>query len=99
MVNPVLRRYWPPEPQILLLLVALGDRESAKRAWSDWIACNNLDNASWAEARLLASAARRVRELAPVSPWLQRLDGVRRFIWANTQLTLNKTRPLLAALS
>jgi hypothetical protein len=98
MIHPILRRYWPPEGQILLLKVALADPESAKRAWNAWAAVNNLDNASWAEVRLLATAARRVREFDPASPFLRRLDGVRRFVWTTTQLNVNAAIPLLARL-
>jgi len=98
MIHPVLRRYWPPESQIQLLIAGLGGRESADRAWRMWTARNNLDDASWAEIRLLATVARRVRELDPTSPWLRRLEGVRRFVWTNTQLNVKAAHPLLAAL-
>jgi Uncharacterised nucleotidyltransferase len=98
MIHPILRRYWPPESQILLLKVALADPKTAKEAWNEWAARNNLDNASWAEVRLLATALRRVREFDPASPLLRRLDGIRRFVWTTTQLNLNAARPLLARL-
>ena len=45
---------------------------------------------------MLATAARRMRDLDPGSSLSRRLDGVRRFVWTNTQMTLNGTRPLLA---
>ena len=98
MIHPVLRRYWPPEGQILLLKVALADADSAKLAWLDWAARNNIDDASWAEVRLLATAARRVRKFDPTSPSLRRLEGVRRFVWTTTQLNVIAAHPLLARL-
>ena len=70
--------------------------EAAKRAWNEWSARSSLDRASWEEVRLLATAARRMRDLDPGSSLSRRLDGVRRFVWTNTQMTLNGTRPLLA---
>ena len=98
MIHPVLRRYWPPEDQIRLLKVALAEPEIAEPAWSEWIAHRNLDTASWTEARLLATASKRVREFDPTSPLLRRLEGIRRFMWANTQLNINSARPLLVTL-
>ena len=98
MIHPVLRQYWPQASQLLLLKVALADAATAKRAWDEWLAHNSLDDASWEEVRLLASAARRMRQLDPSSPLLRRLDGVRRFVWTRTQMNVNAACPLLAVL-
>ena len=96
MIDPILRQYWPPENHILLLKFVFAGDEEAKRAWNEWSARSSLDRASWEEVRLLATAARRMRDLDPGSSLSRRLDGVRRFVWTNTQMTLNGTRPLLA---
>jgi hypothetical protein len=98
MIDPVLRRYWPPKGQILLLRVALADAEDARRAWAEWSESNSLDNCSWEEVRLLASAARRMRVFASQPSLTRRLDGIRRFVWTNTQICVNAGFPLLAAM-
>lgn len=93
-----LRRYWPPEGQILLLIAALADLETARRAWQEWSARQELADATSPEVRLLAAAARRMPDLAPGVPLDPRLVGARRYIWTQTQLTLGTTRPLLTAM-
>jgi hypothetical protein len=93
-----LRRYWPPEGQILLLIAALADLETARRAWRQWDARQELADAASPEVRLLAAVARRMPRLAPGVPLDPRLVGARRYIWTHTQMTLGTTRPLLAAL-
>ncbi|MEZ5831260.1 MAG: nucleotidyltransferase family protein [Dongiaceae bacterium] len=93
-----LRRYWPPEGQILLLIAALADLETARRAWQQWDARQELADAASPELRLLAAVARRMPQLAPGVPLDPRLAGARRHIWTQTQMTLGTTRPLLAAL-
>src|SRR5262245_22966639 len=93
-----LRRYWPPEGQILLLIAALGDLEAAREGWRQWDARQELADAASPEVRLLAAVARRMPQLAPGLPLDPRLAGARRYIWTHTQMTLATTRPLLAAL-
>ena len=93
-----LRRYWPPEGQILLLKAALTDLETARQAWRQWEARQELADATSPEVGLLAATARRMPDLAPGVPMDPRLVGARRYIWTLTQTTLGATRPLLAAL-
>jgi len=93
-----LRRYWPPEGQILLLIAALADLETARHAWRQWDARQELADATSPEVGLLAAIARRMPELAPGVPMDPRLVGARRYIWTLTQTTLGATRPMLAAL-
>jgi len=93
-----LRRYWPPEGQILLLIAALADADRARQAWRRWDTGQNLADVSWAEVCLLAAIAHRMKELAPGVTPDPRLAGARRYIWTQTQLTLGTTRPLLATL-
>jgi hypothetical protein len=94
----MLRRYWPPEGQILLLVAALADLETARQAWRQWNAEQALADASWPEVCLLAAVARRAMDLAPGTPLDARLAGARRHIWTRTQMTLAAVRPLLATL-
>jgi hypothetical protein len=93
-----LRRFWPPEGQILLLKAALTDLETARQAWRQWDARQELADATSPEVGLLAAIARRMPDLAPGVPMDPRLVGARRYIWTLTQTTLGATRPLLAAL-
>ncbi|WP_119303752.1 nucleotidyltransferase family protein [Dongia deserti] len=97
-MHECLRRYWPPEGQILLLIAALADLETARRAWRQWDAGQDLADAAWAEVCLLAAIAHRMRALAPGAAPDPRLVGARRYIWTQTQMTLGTVRPLLAAL-
>ena len=93
-----LRRYWPPEGQILLLIAALGDLEAARQAWRKWDAGQDLADVSWPEVCLLAALAQRTSEFAPGAPLDPRLAGARRHIWTRTQMTLAAVRPLLVTL-
>ena len=97
-MQSILRRYWPPEGQILLLIAALADLETARQAWREWSARQDLADATSPEIRLLAAVARRMPELAPEMALDPRLVGSRRYIWTETQMTLGATRPLLAAM-
>jgi hypothetical protein len=93
-----LRRFWPPEGQILLLTAALADMALARRAWRQWDIGQNFADLTWAEVCLLAAIGHRMGELAPGATPDPRLVGARRHIWTHNQLTLGTTRPLLAAL-
>ncbi len=98
MSHPALRRYRPPETQILLLIAALGADAPALAAWRRWTELRDLDTASWPEVRLIAAMAPRLARLDPDSPYLPRIKGISRFVWTRTQITLAGARPLLAAL-
>jgi hypothetical protein len=97
-MDSMLRRYWPPEGQILLLIAALGDLETARQAWQQWNDLQVLADASWPEVCLLAAIAQRMADLAPGAPLDAHLAGARRHIWTRTQMTLGAVRPLLTAL-
>ena len=97
-MDALLRRYWPPEGQILLLTAALCDVAIARDAWRQWNAKQDLADATASEIRLLAAVARRIGALMPDAALDTRLEGTRRYIWTLTQMTLGTTRPLLAAL-
>jgi hypothetical protein len=99
MTSDPLRKYWPPEDQLLLLESALIETESARKAWKRWCETRSLDSATWEEVRLLSAILKRVREFDPKSPLLPRLEGIRKFVWSQTQICLNGVRPMLEALS
>jgi hypothetical protein len=82
----------------LLLIAALADLETARSAWRQWDARQELADASSPEVGLLAAIARRMPDLAPGASSDPRLVGARRYIWTLTQTTLGAARPLFAAL-
>ncbi|MBS0560009.1 MAG: nucleotidyltransferase family protein, partial [Proteobacteria bacterium] len=94
-----LRRYWPPESQLLLLRAILAGPETARAAWRAWCGMRDLDSASWPEVRLLANLAGRLPALDPGSALIPRIQGIRRFVWTQTQMQLAGARPLLAAIA
>jgi len=94
----VLHDYQPPETQILLLIAALAEPESAAGAWHKWTQRRDVETATWPEVRLLAAVAQRMATLDPSSKLLPRLQGIRRFVWTQTQMCLSKALPLLSAL-
>jgi Uncharacterised nucleotidyltransferase len=98
MSHPALRRYRPPETQILLLIAALAEPVAAAVAWQRWTELRDLDTTAWAEVRLLSALAPRLAALDPASPYLPRIKGISRYVWTHTQITLAAGRPLLAAL-
>jgi hypothetical protein len=94
-----LRRYWPPETQIMLLRALLAEPDAARAAWRSWLALRDLDSATAEEARLLANLASRLPVIDPGSVLAPRIRGIRRFVWTHTQLRLTGARPLLATLA
>jgi len=83
----------------LLVQSAISPPEQARRAWQAWSARRPLDDASWAEVRMLPSVAARARELDIAPDLLPRLDGIRRFVWAGSQKKLLAARPVLERLA
>lgn len=94
-IHGLLRRHWPPEGQVCLLLAAFAEPDVARRAWRKWQAENDLALADHADMRLLAAIAPRIREIEPDMPLDPRLEGMRRYIWAVNHVTLGTTLPLL----
>ena len=82
----------------LLLQASLLPDEKAGAAWRQWKAERDLDAASWAEVRLLATLLTRLRTLDPDYEHAGRLQGFRRYIFTHAHRTLNATRPMLRAL-
>ena len=99
MKHDVLHEYQPPETQILLLIAALAEPRSAADAWRLWTSRRDVQTATWPEVRLLSAVAQRMAQLDPTSNLLPRLQGIRRFVWTQTQMCLSKTLPFLGVLS
>ncbi|NTV95557.1 MAG: nucleotidyltransferase family protein [Thiobacillus sp.] len=88
----------PQGSDSLLIQAAIAPAERARAAWQAWTAQRPLDEASWAEVRMLPSVAARAAELAIAADLLPRLDGIRRFVWAGSQKQMLAARPILAHL-
>jgi hypothetical protein len=99
MIADTLRRYWPPDSQIMLLRAIVAEPAAARTAWRAWTVSRDLDTAAWAEVRLLANLAARLPEIDPGCALIPRVQGIRRFVWTQTQMRLAGARPLLAALA
>lgn len=94
-----LTHFMPQGASDLLIQSAISPPEQARRAWRVWAARRSLDDASWAEVRMLPSVAARARELGIAPDLLPRLDGIRRFVWAGSQTKLLAARPVLERLA
>lgn len=99
MTSPLLLQYMPQGFNDLLIQAAISPTEQARVAWQQWLASRSLDEASWAEVRMLPSIAARARELNIDQDLRPRLDGIRRFVWSATQKKMLAARPVIAALA
>lgn len=93
-----LRPFVPRGSDDLLIQAAVAPVPQARAAWQDWCARRPLDEAGWAEVRMMPSVAARAGELAIGADLLPRLDGIRRFVWTTSQKQLLAARPILAHL-
>jgi hypothetical protein len=91
-----LHRFMPLDNNHLLVQAAISPPDQAAAAWSAWISRRSLDEAGWAEVRLLPAIAARAGEIGLGTDVLPRLDGIRRFVWAKSQKQMLAARPLLS---
>ena len=94
MAEYVRGRGWPTRSCDLLLRAALCSADIAAESWRLWQAEFGLDQASWAEVRLLAAVAKRA-DLGLD----KRVAGIRKFVWAQTQMQLVPAAEGLEALA
>ena len=85
------RADWPAPELCLLLKAYICPEKQAHLAWREWLATRSIDNATWAEIRLLAALAGRIPLIDPQSPEQPLLDGVRRFVWTRNQARLDNS--------
>ncbi|MDD5364666.1 MAG: nucleotidyltransferase family protein [Gallionellaceae bacterium] len=98
MTDRRLLAFVPQGSDSLLIQAAVAPADLARAAWQAWTAQRSLDEARWAEVRMLPSVAARAAELAIQADLLPRLDGIRRFVWAGSQKQMLAARPILARL-
>lgn len=90
-------RLWPDRAEQLLLTAALGDGETALRAFADWRASIDwdaeLDGGSF---RLLPLLHANLRRLGCTDPLMRRLAGIYRHSWCETQVHLHTGARIIA---
>lgn len=78
----------PRGPLDLLAKAALAPPEIAKEAWLEWRRNFSIDETPWNEVRMLASMAPRLRWLESDASIAPRIQGIRKFLYAHTQMCL-----------
>ncbi len=94
-MSTLLRR----DPREALLQAAVSGPVRAAQGWAEWTAGHEIDEVSWDELRLLGAIARRSEELRVGPAERPRLEGIRRFIWAGTQMKIAAALPVLRSLA
>jgi hypothetical protein len=94
-MSPSLQR----DPREALLQAAVSGPERAAQGWAEWTAGREIDQVNWDELRLLGAIARRSEELGVGPAERPRLEGIRRFIWAGTQMKIAAALPVLRSLA
>jgi hypothetical protein len=96
---PHLSWAWPNGGRERLLIAAAhADPRRAAQALLDWLSTTNLDDAEFAEQRLLVRAANRFPETHLKVPERARLNGIVRLLWTKSRLSLDGAAPVLKAL-
>jgi hypothetical protein len=85
------RTDWPATELRLLLKACVCPEEEARSSWREWLATRSIDNATWAEVRLLAALAGRIGLIDPQSPARALLEGICRFVWTRNQARLDNS--------
>lgn len=91
---------WPTGGlDLLLRAVLIADRDAAQAAARQWFATTDLDQAGFAEQRLLmAVCARFGHELGDL-PEYPRLAGLQRMLWTKARMALREVQPPLAQMA
>jgi hypothetical protein len=83
----------------LLKAVLLVEDGTAEHLALQWLDDHDLNDASFAEQRLLAALAERHGTRLASHPAYPRLAGLQKMLWSRSRLTYREARPVLAALS
>src|SRR5438034_3779772 len=80
---------WPTPIQLLLLRACLESGAEARGAWEEWSSIVNLDHLDHESCYLLPMLDKNLRAIGVTGhPWLGRIKGYRRYIWANNRRLL-----------
>ena len=104
--RPIGRRFpdygwaWPSASlDQLLKAVLLPNDEAADRLALGWLDSHDINDASFAEHRLLAALAERHGKRLAAHPAYPRMAGLQKMLWSRSRLAYREARPVLAALS
>lgn len=96
---PQLSWAWPDgSRQQLLVAAAHNSDDVAARAFGDWLRTTDLDDAQFAEQRLLVSAANRFPASVLEVPNRERLNGIVRMLWTKSRLAIGSAASTLGLL-
>ena len=99
MRDKLFRKGWPSFSCALLLKAYASPDEKAFAAWKEWLSIANIEDAGWAEVRLLAAIASKVARNEEDTTLRKRLEGIRRHVWTNNQLHLRDSLPMVDILN
>ncbi len=97
---PRLSWAWPSQERTLLLLAALApDAERALEALDTWLRATPLDDATFADHRLLAAVSSRHGSALASFGEYHRLLGIQRFNWTKSRMVIKECLPPLRAMA
>jgi Uncharacterised nucleotidyltransferase len=90
---------WPTPTQLLLLRACLENGAKARAAWEEWSSSVNLDYLDHQSCYLLPMLDNNLRAIGVTGhPWLGRIKGYRRYIWAKNRRLLAQGSRLIKEL-
>ncbi|PYK66258.1 MAG: hypothetical protein DME50_06085, partial [Verrucomicrobia bacterium] len=90
---------WPTPIQLLLLRACLESGAEARGAWEEWSSIVNLDYLDHQSCYLLPMLDNNLRAIGVTGhPWLGRIKGYRRYIWAKNRRLLAQGSQLIGEL-
>jgi hypothetical protein len=96
---PHLSWAWPSgDREALLIAAGHRDENRAADSFIDWLSRTNLDEAQFAEQRLLVTAANRFPAKRLEYQHRARMDGLVRMLWTKSRLSLHAAAPAIRAL-
>jgi Uncharacterised nucleotidyltransferase len=99
LISLLVSRCRPNRSIDLLLRANLGPQDKAAQAWRRWLGVRSVEDATRAEARLLAPLALRLNNLDTSSPFRARLEGLAKAYWTQTQLMMRDSVSALDVLT
>jgi hypothetical protein len=95
----VQRDPWPTPTQLLLLRACLESGAEARAAWEQWNSIVDLDHLDYQSCYLLPMLDKNLWAIGVTEhPWLSRIKGYRRYIWAKNRRLLNHGSRLIEEL-
>jgi hypothetical protein len=97
--NGMESRAWPNPTQLLLLRACLESGAEARDAWKKWSSVVDLDHLDYQSSYLLPMLDHNLRLIGITGhPWLGRIKGYRRYVWAKNRRLLTQGSQLIEGL-